>query len=402
MKRWPLVVLGILCFMALFRDLIATERPLYCYVNGKSYYPAFKALLKSGDRVYIGEALMDSLETNHLWYNLPQENTVFAIIPFSSGEKYQTLNTLHKPLSLGPESRPVFRHWLGTNAVGWDIASCIVSGARVALLTATVTISLAFVFGLFFGLFAGFYGDDRLKLSRGGLILGLLSLPFAWFYAFTARAYPLMYPGGWIELLKSISLFLFIVLIFFFLGKLLARFLPFFRKKITIPADQLIMRLGEFFNAVPKLLVIIAFAAWRGTKNQSTLPLLAMIGLMSWPNISKFLRAELLKIRELDYIAIARAQGFSDRRIMFGHMLPNAWRPLGIALTMSVASAILLEASLSFLGYGSHVAREVSWGVMLGQITDYGQQWWVAAAPIAMITITVYSLYSLISNDMQE
>jgi peptide/nickel transport system permease protein len=291
---------------------------------------------------------------------------------------------------------------LGTNAVGWDIAACIVSGTRVALQTALITISLAFLFGLFFGLLAGYYGDDRLQVTRGALLLGLLSIPFAWFYGFIARDYPLTYPGGWLELMKSISLSILIVLMCILLGQLLSHFLPFFRKKITLPADQLIMRLGEFFNAVPKILVIIAFAAWRGTKNQSTLPLLAMIGFMSWPNVSKYLRAELLKIRELDYIAMAKAQGFSDLRIMFKHMLPNAWRPLVIALTMSVASAILLEATLSYLGYGANSTREVSWGVLLSQITDFHQQWWVAAAPIAMITLTVYALYSLTTGEIKE
>jgi peptide/nickel transport system permease protein len=401
MKPWALVFLGVLCFMALFRDLIATEKPLYCQINGKNYYPAFRALANSGDRIYIGVNTIDSLEINHLWYTLPPEDVIFTLIPFSSGEKYQALNAIQKPLSFGPEQHPKFRHWLGTNSFGWDIASCIVSGARVALQTAFVTISLAFIFGLFFGLFSGYYGDDQLRVTRGGLFFGILSLPFAWFYAFTARAYQLMYPGGWLELIKSISYFILTVLVFILLGQFLSKLLPYFRKKITIPADQLIMRLGEFFNAVPKILVIIAFAAWRGKENQSTLPLLAMMGFMSWPNVSKYLRAELLIIRELDYIAMAKAQGFSDLRIMFKHMLPNAWRPLAIALTMSVASAILLEAALSYLGYGSK-SREVSWGVLLTQITDYQQHWWVAAAPIVMITLTVYSLYSFTTSDLKE
>jgi peptide/nickel transport system permease protein len=152
------------------------------------------------------------------------------------------------------------------------------------------------------------------------------------------------------------------------------------------------MRLAELFNAIPKLLVIVAISALAVNKSQSTLLLLGLIGAMSWPSVARFVRAELLKVREMEFMVAARGLGLSDTRIMMRHALPNALRAVMIAFALGVAGAILLEASLSLLGYGASAGREVSWGMLLNTANANRRCWWLVIPPGLAICLVVLAL----------
>jgi peptide/nickel transport system permease protein len=125
-----------------------------------------------------------------------------------------------------------------------------------------------------------------------------------------------------------------------------------------------------------------------------------IIGLLSWTGIAQFVRAELLRIRRQEYIEAAQALGFSDRRILFRHALPNALTPVLITVAFGIAGAVLLESFLSFLGIGL-AAESVTWGTMLNLARYQFNAWWLAVFPGLAIFFTV-TLFNLIGERLTE
>lgn len=128
-------------------------------------------------------------------------------------------------------------------------------------------------------------------------------------------------------------------------------------------ADLLIMRLAEIFMTVPQFLLVIASVAIVGP---SFVSVLIIIGLSSWTGYAQVLRGEILSIKEKPYVEAARAYGSSHWRILMRHILPNCLSPLLVMVTLNVANVILLESSLSFLGFGIQ-EPQASWGSILSQ-----------------------------------
>lgn len=384
-----------LLFIALARDILANGRPLYCQIEGEAHFPGLRAVWKSPDIPY-GHRVLDSIQQRFLWRQFAYESAVFAPIPYSPGELSMSPDTTLRralPGTIHPgRGTRKFRHWLGTDVNGYDVAAGMVSGARVAVLTGAIAMSLAFSIGLLLGAIAGFWGDDRLYLQRGQLILILISLPLAWFYGNAVRNF--IFENGYASLQWPVAfLVLGIVLgIFLFLGKNLSR-LPFFERRVLIPADMLIMRFSEVFTSVPGLLAIIAFAAMLRDQTQSIWALIGLIGAFSWPGVAHFIRAELLRIRALDYISAARGMGLSEWRILYRHALPNAMRPAYTIFALGIAGAILLEATLSFLGYGDNSLNGATWGSLLQNARSSPQLWWISLPPGLAICLTILSLH---------
>jgi peptide/nickel transport system permease protein len=113
--------------------------------------------------------------------------------------------------------------------------------------------------------------------------------------------------------------------------------------------DQLLMRLTDTVLSIPTLLLVIIFVAVVGP---SLVSVIAVIGLLGWPQVARIVRGQLLSMREAEFITAAHVLGVSDRWIVVRHLLPNLIGPLSVVATFGVANAILLEASLSFLGLG--------------------------------------------------
>ena len=158
------------------------------------------------------------------------------------------------------------------------------------------------------------------------------------------------------------------------------------------------MRLIEIFNSVPALLVILACVAI--IKTPSILYIMLILGFLSWTGIARFIRAELLRIRNLEYIQAARALGFKERYTFIRHAIPNALSPVLITIAFGIAGAILVEASLSFLGIGVS-ADTVSWGSMLNVARRDFDAWWLAIFPGMGIFITV-TIFNLIGDGLTE
>lgn len=398
--------LGFLLFLAVFRDVLANGRPLYCRIGGETYWPGLRTVFVDPSARYKDSVLnaMASKPQYEGWKDFSNYDAppIFAPIPFSPGEySKQHAARFLAPGSAQPGLDSGFRHWLGTDADGRDVAASLVSGARVALLTGGVAMGMALLIGLVLGTVAGYFGDRGLRIRRGRLWLSLLAIPVAYFYAFVLREYALSVAESNVVYWESIGIFLGIILVFNGLGWLLSR-LPILSKPVVFPADLLIMRLAEVVNALPKMIVIIALSVLMQRQNDSIWLLITLIGVMAWTGVARFIRAELLKVRELDFVTAARGMGLPNWRILLRHALPNAMRPMWVALAFGVAGAVLLEATLSFLGFGGDALKGISWGSLLAKSNAQNnplQSWWVMIPPGLIICFTVLAFNALGDND---
>lgn len=155
--------------------------------------------------------------------------------------------------------------------------------------------------------------------------------------------------------------------------------------------DIFISRLIEIMLTIPTFFLIIAIIAFVGP---SMYNIMIVIGLTGWTGVARFVRADFLKLKQLDFITALRALGASHKRIIFLHMLPNAMAPVLVSAVFGIAGAILTESSLSFLGFGVPPPTP-SWGDILSQSRDYIEfAWWLTVFPgfAIFLSITAYNL----------
>ena len=162
--------------------------------------------------------------------------------------------------------------------------------------------------------------------------------------------------------------------------------------------DIAMMRFLEIFESIPQLFLLLTVVAFFG---RNIYLIMVVIGLTSWPGYARYLRAEFLKLRNQDYVQAALACGLPLYSVLFRHMLPNGVAPLLVAASFGIASAILAEATLSFLGLG--LIDEPSWGGMLNQAVGPTGSFalWLATYPGLAIFFTVFA-YNLIGEALRD
>lgn len=161
--------------------------------------------------------------------------------------------------------------------------------------------------------------------------------------------------------------------------------------------DILIMRFVEIMTNMPTFFLIIVIVAIYGS---SIWYVMAAIGLTGWTTDAKLIRGEILKVRNMEYVVAANSVGLPNMRILFRHILPNAIAPVLVSGAFAVASAILIEASLSFLGFGVK-ATTVTWGSLINLAREASNAWWLAIFPGLMIFISVVA-YNLIGEGLRD
>jgi len=155
--------------------------------------------------------------------------------------------------------------------------------------------------------------------------------------------------------------------------------------------DSVIQRCTDTVMCFPALIIIVAAVAILGP---SIFNVMIVIGLLTWPNICRLVRGQFLSLREREFVEAARTAGARDWQIIFRHVLPNSLAPITVAATFGVASAILTEAGLSFLGLGVQPPT-ASWGNMinLAQSAAVLQEMpWLWIPPGIMIAVAVLSI----------
>lgn len=185
----------------------------------------------------------------------------------------------------------------------------------------------------------------------------------------------------------SLSVGIGAVAIYIFIGTVLGAMAGYFGKWV----DAVIMRLTDIFMSFPYLMVILVLVSIVGP---SLFNLIVVIGLLGWPSVARLVRGSVLAVKEMDYIKSGVALGYSAPKIVFQHILPNCLAPILVNATFGVASAIILETSLSFLGMGVQPPT-ASWGNMLTEaqsLTVLGTQPWLWIPPGLMIVLSVLSI----------
>lgn len=175
-------------------------------------------------------------------------------------------------------------------------------------------------------------------------------------------------------------------------GPLQKFFLP------TMTVDDLVMRFTEIMMTIPVLFLILAVLAMF---RKDVYIVMAVIGLTSWMGTTRFVRAEILSLREQDFIQAARSLGVSDFRIIWRHLVPNAISPVLVSATLGVAGAVLAESTLSFLGIGAR-PDQPTWGQILNDGRAYmTDAWWLMVIPGFAILLTVLS-FNLLGEGLRE
>jgi peptide/nickel transport system permease protein len=309
-KKRKLAVFGLwitifLFFVAIFANLLANDKPIFFYLEGKVYFPAISGTDKVGSFVWKDLKKKAPFVYQHV-AGKEEAIAIWPVVKYSPTE-YNLLEYLAPPDS---------RHWFGTDDSGRDVLSRMIHGARISLSVGFVAVGIALIIGVLLGALSGYF-------------------------------------GGW--------------------------------------ADIVISRAIEIMITIPTFFLIIAIIAFLPP---SIYNIMVVIGLTGWTGFARFVRAEFLKLKQLDFITALRALGASHRRIIFLHMLPNAMAPVLVSAVFGIAGAILTESSLSFLGFGVPPPTP-SWGEILSQSRDYIEfAWWLTVFPgfAIFMSITAYNL----------
>ena len=186
MALWSWRVLLVLVFVALFSDFIANEKPLYCKLGGKTYFPVLRQYA-----VDLGLAKLDTVFLQKGWDEHEYEDAILPPIPYSASTLDPKNTGYRSPFGRQTLKSVRYRHWLGTDRLGRDVSAGMVAGTRVALLVGIISMGIATAIGLLLGSLAGYFGDNGIRVSPVSLVLNLAALFFAWFYGFSARGYTL-------------------------------------------------------------------------------------------------------------------------------------------------------------------------------------------------------------------
>ncbi|MEK9970338.1 MAG: ABC transporter permease [Ferrovibrio sp.] len=161
--------------------------------------------------------------------------------------------------------------------------------------------------------------------------------------------------------------------------------------------DDALMRFTEFFQTIPSFALAIVLVA---IMQPSIYSIVAAIAIVSWPPVARLVRGEVLSLRSREYVQAAIVTGHSNSWIIWREILPNTVSPIIVLASLMIATAILLESSLSFLGLGD--PNLMSWGYMVGAgRTVIRQAWWITVFPGIAILLTVLSL-NLIGEGLND
>ncbi len=192
----------------------------------------------------------------------------------------------------------------------------------------------------------------------------------------------------------SLSIGLMAMLIAVTLGTVIGALAGYFGKR----TDAALMRWVDLMLAFPNLFLILMIVALFGN---SIILIVVILGLTGWMGVSRIVRGQFLALRETEYIQAAQALGFGHARIIFKHLIPNAFAPVIVAATLRLGGIILVEAGLSFLGVGVQPPT-ASWGNMVAEGRDtLINAWWISTFPGLAIVLTVIS-FNMIGDGLRD
>lgn len=288
------------------------------------------------------------------------------------------------------EVPPFGIYLMGTDELGRDLFARMLQGAWVSLTVGFVAVGISVIVGIFMGGIAGYFGQKHIRFDQI-IITGILFIGGALLFMGARNS------GVKLLIIGHACLFFFIIFEIFLKKKAMPGWFRILRKD-AISIDTLIMRIVDIMLCFPSFFLILTVIALLPA---SIYNIMIVIGLTSWMGTTRFVRADFLSLREQDFVTAARALGVSNFRIIFRHMMPNAVTPVLISATIGVATAILTEAGLSFLGFGVPPPH-ATWGNILSNGKNYiFDAPWLTFIPGTAI-LTVVLSFNLFGAGLRE
>jgi len=370
-------IIGTFLVIGLCSRFIANDMPLLANYEGSVSSPATLELLS--DIGIVDSRIYD--ETKFRWKIMPP-------IPYSSDQLNSRVNVSVGPLDNQEVSSLRYRHWLGTDQLGRDVLAGLVHGTNIAVKVGLLSVFFSLLLGLYLGLLSGYFGDNGWKINIFALLIGTLIKALGLYYIL----YPLVVDPG-------LFYYLILALIVTVLQLALYKFIPGSTKpSISLPIDLITTKIIEVLNSIPTLFIILALLAI--FTKPSIWNVIIIISIIGWPKFARLVRAEILQIKNIEYIESAKSIGLSDFQIILKHALPNAITSVISITAFAISGAILLESTLSFLGLGIPL-DQVSWGSMLADARVNFSSWWLALFPGLAIFFVLISFY-IIGNQLNE
>jgi len=283
---------------------------------------------------------------------------VAVMLYVTAGAFFYTESQGNRTNLLNKGTPPSEAHPFGTDLVGRDVFIRSIYGGQISIAIALVSVAISISVGTAIGVISGYYG---------GLMDGLLSR--------VTEAFLSGYYGGLM--------------------------------------DGLLSRVTEAFLAIPPLILLLVLSSVL-TRNASTTVILGrevsatvvwivlIIGLTSWMQLSRIVRAQVLSLKEQEFIVAARAMGVGPFGIIVRHLLPNLVAPIVVTATLAIGTAIITEAYLSFLGFGVQPPT-ATWGNMLTGAQDRidSGMWWMWVTPGFFIVVTVLA-FNFIGDGVRD
>jgi peptide/nickel transport system permease protein len=366
------------------------EKPL---ISRESRWHEFWRLLQKNKLAFLGLVIFIFFFLTALIGLMLTSGTT----PFFDPAIVRLEEKLRPPLSrphweiLSPQDIPRLGVYLfGTDDLGRDIFSRMMQGAWVSLTVGFVAVGISVFIGIILGGISGYYGQNAMtadqviaalvviagiglllaKAITPGVLLLMAGVLYFVFSQWEKKRKRKPEETGWIRALSI--------------------------RAISI--DTLIMRFVDIMLCFPSFFLILTVVA---LLPPSIYNIMIVIGLTSWMGTTRFVRAEFLSLREQDFVTAARALGVHNWRIIFRHMVPNAIAPVLVSATIGIASAILTESALSFLGLGVPPPH-ATWGNILSDGKNYiFDAPWLTFIPGIAILIVVLS-FNLFGEGLRD
>ncbi len=354
-RRWALAILIILILCGFMHPFISNDLPLLAEKDGKTVSPA-------GTEWLWNLGMADSPPINKGNYD-----RVILRAPINHDpERVDISSTLLPPWEKG--------HFLGTDVLGRDVAGGMIRGLSVALRIGFGGVGIALIIGIVIGTIAGLKDSTiyRMNLVQFTgilicIILGLFQLIHS-SYGLGLFVLFILLAGLIVKASSSLSI-----------------------KKYAFPFSTWMDGLIKLRLAIPGIFLVLASLGL--FSSYSVWNVILILGFIGWAGIARYVRGEVLRIRSLPFYRASEALGLSTWRKVTRHILPNALDPILSTCTFTVASFVLVEATLSFLGIG--LPPEIpTWGSMLAMARE-SNSWWLAIFPGLAIFLLIACLNSL-------
>jgi peptide/nickel transport system permease protein len=302
--------------------------------------------------------------------------------------------------SFGSAAAPGHGYIMGTDALGRDVFSRTIYGARISLATAFVATGLIVMIGVTLGMIAGYYrGFVDTALSRSMDVV--LAFPVLLLALGLGAACSLKGCLTADSVGRDLFIVAFVILLFPVVAAAISqlRGRPGFR---GISGSDWVLRLAPGVVFLFAAIVFSFVVSSNATLIQPGLPVVIfVITLAGWPYMARIIRGQVLSLREKEFVEAARSLGASDARIIFRHILPNLVAPIIVYTTLLIPTNILFEAALSFLGVGVQPPT-ASWGAMIADaIAIFDTAWWYMTFPGVALLLTVLA-FNLIGDGLQD